>query len=131
MAMRRILAAAVLLLWSLGAAAQPSLLDGTSWSMRYRKARGLLPIWKADRLSFQEGRFADTECGSYGFEASPYAAAREGDGTVWTATQFNADGERAEWRGRLEGERMEGTLLWVKPDGESRLYRFSATRRED
>lgn len=101
-------------------------LDGTQWKMRFRSARSWLHIWKGDTLSFESGHFKSDECGSYGFHEAAYAAKRNDGSEVWTSTLYNADGERTDWEGILQGDHMKGTFTWSKPDGQTRTYKFSA-----
>lgn len=121
------LAALLVALSPLSAAAGE--LDGTRWKMRFRNASNWLPVWKADVMSFEDGRFRSSECASYGFAESPYGAAPAQEGEAWSATLFNADGERTDWKGVQKGDRMEGTFIWSTPDGQRREYKFRAKKR--
>jgi hypothetical protein len=101
-------------------------LEGSRWKMRFWAAASWIPFWKGDVMRFEKGRFTSSECASYGFAPAPYLEKAAKDGTTWTASQRNSDGERARWTGRLEGDRMSGELIWERPDGLTRRYRFSA-----
>lgn len=101
-------------------------LDGTIWKLRYRSATAWLPIWKADLIRFESGLFRSTECSAYGFREASYAFRRLQSGQRWTSTLFNEDGERADWEGVLDGDRMVGTFTWTRPDGRVRRFSFRA-----
>jgi hypothetical protein len=131
---RRTAAFTLLILWVALALVRPvpargAGLDGTQWKMRFRSAKAWLHIWKADIMRFADGKFDDTECGSYGFSEASYGLTDTGGRPVWRATRYNPDGERTDWEGVLEGDTMEGTFTWTRPDGQSRKYTFSAKRR--
>lgn len=113
----------------LPAGARGATLDGTLWKMRFRSAKAWLHVWKGDVLRFEHGKFADTECGSYGFEESAYGVQQQNGRRLWRATRFNRDGERTDWEGVIEGDRMRGSFTWSRPDGRSRRYTFKAKLR--
>ena len=119
------LVTAVLLL---PATARGAELDGTRWKMRFRSAKAWLHVWKADVMRFEDGKFGDTECGSYGFSESVYGLQQQDGRKVWRSTRYNSDGERVDWEGVVEGDKMTGTFTWSRPDGRKRTYAFSAKR---
>jgi hypothetical protein len=87
-------------------------------------------VCKGDLLRFENGSFADTECSSYGFDAAAYGVQQRNGRRTWHATRFNADGERVDWEGVVDGDRMTGTFTWARPDGQTRQYKFKARRRD-
>jgi hypothetical protein len=117
---------AAFLLAALNGAALAGGLDGTSWKLRYKSATGWIPIWKADKIRFESGVFHSSECSSYGFQEAGYALRRLRSGQRWSSTLYNEDGERADWEGVLEGDRMIGTFTWTRPDGRVRRFSFRA-----
>lgn len=121
--------AAALLLMLCSVSLRAADLDGTQWKMRFKSAKAWIPVWKADLIRFEGGRFRSNECASYGFGPASYGETARGGRKVWSSTLFNADGERTDWEGELLGDRMTGDFIWTRPDGHSRRYRFSASRR--
>jgi hypothetical protein len=123
-----ILKAVVTAVLLLPATARGADLDGTRWKMRFRSAKAWLHVWKGDLMLFEAGKFADRECDSYGFAQSPYGVQQRNGRRLWRATRFNPDGERVDWEGQVEGDRMTGSFTWSRPDGRSRTYKFKARR---
>lgn len=67
-----------------------------------------------DRMVFADGTFFSEECQRRcDFGAQPYTAWREGDTIHFTATLTCADAPQSvSWRGRVTGDRIEGSALW-------------------
>ncbi len=68
----------------------------------------------ADTLIFEQGRFRSTACDRYGYGDGPYRATTA-DGVL----DFEAETESAQygklrWKGRVSGERLDGTLTMIR-----------------
>ena len=80
-----------------------------------------------DEFVFKNGTFRSTACDAYGFSASPYTAATQGQAIAFSAhTVSKTDGKMA-WKGTVHGKAVEGTATWYKPGKEPKAYWFKGT----
>jgi hypothetical protein len=82
---------------------------------------------QTDRLIFEGGTFDSVECRQYGFAKVPYEASQDDeDDEVWT---FHAEARSekeglARWKGVVSGDRLKGTMEWIKDGQEPIRYEF-------
>ena len=105
-------------------------LDGSAWEVRVRRD-ALFSLSHRDTLIFDRGRFSSMHKMKDGFLPSSYDAQAERSGSVatWQAEIPGSDGSLLDWRGQVEGDRMEGTLVWTRKDGTARSYNFRGRRK--
>jgi len=78
-----------------------------------------------DTFIFVSGTFRSTACDEYGFNATPYTTTpEEGDVVVFDAVAFSEAEGAMTWHGRVDGEDLEGTVVWEKPGQEPIEYWF-------
>ena len=68
-----------------------------------------------DTLKFAAGRFRSLACDTYGFGDAPYVATAALDGSIsWTAETASAKEGKIQWKGKVKGDTLEGTYVWMK-----------------
>jgi hypothetical protein len=68
-----------------------------------------------DTLKFAAGRFRSQACDTYGFGDAPYVATTAPDGSIsWTAETASAKEGKIQWKGKVRGDKLEGTYVWIK-----------------
>jgi opacity protein-like surface antigen len=108
---RFIAAALACALLALPVAAQPaSPLDGKSFVVDLGP-KGKAADKKDDVLTFRDGRFHSRFCDKYGFGTGAYEAATDGAAVTFTTETVSESDGRLVWRGRVEGETIEGTIV--------------------
>jgi hypothetical protein len=72
---------------------------------------------KDEVLTFGDGRFHSKYCDKYGFGTAAYEAKADGGAIVFaTETVSESDG-RLVWRGRVQGDTIEGTIVHHRKPG--------------
>ena len=80
---------------------------------------------------FEGGRFDPLACHPLGFSAAPYQATAESGAVHFKAETLSETEGRMRWTGKVEGDRIEGTVLWLKT-GQAPIERwFSGTREAE
>lgn len=84
-----------------------------------------------DILFFDGGAFVSEACVPYGFGKAPYSATGEKDGVAWhcEVPSTKHQGEKLIWDGIVKGDKLTGTMLWVKADGKTITYSIQATKK--
>lgn len=99
-----------------------------AWDVRVRPKR-LIGFSRKDRLIFDRGRMISRRWLSDGFLPSGYNADEIAAGlATWEASLSGDDGSVARWAGRIEGDRIKGTLVVRLPDGRVSEYSFKGRR---
>ncbi len=81
-----------------------------------------------DTLTFANGRFRSLACDAYGFGDAPYVATTAPDGTIaWTAETASAKEGKIQWKGKVKGDKLEGTYVWIKAGQAPIEYWMKAT----
>ncbi len=82
----------------------------------------------SDRLYFYDATCASRMGQDYGFAISPYQA-RSSDGIIlWESTARSETEGTAVWKGKILGERIQGTLVWSKEGHQPVEYTFVGKR---
>ena len=116
--------ALVLLLPSVGFATDS--MEGTDWKLRPKSFAAKIVFWRFDHLSFRGGMFESRDWKAKGFSPAAFFSPKPGETVTWTATLTSSQAGKVVWEGRREGDRMEGTWTWRKPDGKSKTMPWSA-----
>jgi len=66
-----------------------------------------------DEYSFQAGKFHSVACDAYGFGPAPYQA-RKGDGIEFESQTVSETEGQMDWKGRVKGKSLVGTVVWTK-----------------
>jgi hypothetical protein len=103
-----------------------AVLDGTYWEMHFQPSKTILPFWKPATMRFDNGQFRSDDFVDYGFLPSSYDAKRLEAAVLWSSTMTTAKGDKTQWVGTWTGNRMEGTFMWIRPNGKVRQYRWEA-----
>ena len=94
-------------------------LDGTAWTVRV-KADSFLAFGHSDTLIFDEGRLTSANSAAKGFAPAGYVSS---EGGSWQASSEEEQGI-TQWQGTSHGDRIEGTMLRVSPNGRTKRYTF-------
>ena len=68
-----------------------------------------------DTLIFSNGRFRSMACEQYGYGDAPYKAVAEGGAIRFEADTHSPQYGKLEWKGLVRGERLESTVLSIRP----------------
>lgn len=104
-------------------------LDGSEWSVTLHETGLLRRGSREDVLRFHEGQLTADRRVAEGYLSSAYEASTSEDRLSWRATQTNLKGERLDWTGAGDAERMGGVLRVSRRDGKVVEYRWKAARR--
>ena len=105
-------------------------LDGIRWKIQITPdevARRAGEKPSKDTLVFKNGEMTSTACVKYGFKASPYTASQSGSSWSFTSEQVSAKQGKTAWSGTVNGETVNGTMVWTKPDGTTLHAAFAGT----
>jgi hypothetical protein len=101
-------------------------LDKTTWWVELRP-KGKTPA--PDVIVFEKGRFDSIACRAYGFGDATYQARAEGKAVTFRATTKSKSGETMEWKGKVEGKAISGTMVWKDAKGSSQEAAFSGKQQ--
>lgn len=104
-------------------------LDGSSWDVRLA-SRWFWPFGGRETLVFRRGRFEAERLAAARLLPPHYDAMPGGGATPWRVSAPAADGGTLEWEGRVDGDRIRGSMLWRRADGSVRRYGFRGRRRK-
>lgn len=108
--------------WAAAALAQAGALDGKTFAgamTEKGKAKG-----DKDTFIFKDGKFRSTACDSYGFTEAAYTAATKDGATSFEATTESPKEGTMKWKGAVRGDRIEGTVVWIKKGQADMDYTF-------
>jgi hypothetical protein len=104
---------------SVSYAAPAETLDGRRFRVTLTNVKNQ-KSWR-HRLVFKRGKFESLECRQYGFKKAAY----ELDGTTFSASPASRKGGTVVWKGKLDGDSVEGTMEWTRPGAEQAIrYTF-------
>lgn len=104
-------------------------LDGSEWVVVLHESGLLRGGSRGEILRFHEGQLTAERSVAEGYLSSAYHASSSDDRLSWRATQTNFKGERLDWTGAGDAERMAGLLRVSRKDGKVVEYRWKADRR--
>ncbi len=132
--MRRIVWLAVIaVLLCTGAMAEErvAVLDGTSWKVDVEPdnmAQGKGEKQFKETLTFADGNIT-VSAPKVGFEATPYSVSKAGEKDfTFKASRTSAGEGNSVWTGTVQGNNLEGKLIWTKNDGSVLTYTFKGTK---
>ena len=107
-------------------------LDGTKWIVKVTPDEVAVKKGEQafkDTLSFDKGNVEMSECVKDGFAASPYTVEKKGEGWAFETGQKSEKGDRSAWKGKIQGEKITGTMVWTKSDGSVVHYGFEGAKQ--
>ena len=81
-----------------------------------------------DEILFEDGKMTAAACASYGFGESSYELTN--NGTTLNST-MTTDGESIAWSANLVSGRLQGSVIWSKPNGATYHYSLRGDRSTD
>lgn len=104
-------------------------LDGKTFSVKINE-HGKDGEARDDVVIFKDGTFFSTDCEQYGFGAGPYEyRATDGVTMFITSTKSEKEGE-IQWEGKVEGDKISGTMIWSKPGQEPIFYKYKGSLKK-
>ena len=103
-------------------------MDGTAWDVSLKR-QSLFAFSHRHTLTFESGSLTVTGPTASAAQTG-YAARAAGSGalTVWESQTSDGRGGDYQWRGLVRGDRIEGTLLWLRPNGTVKRYAFTGAK---
>lgn len=83
-----------------------------------------------DELIFKDGTFFSTDCEQYGFGAAPYEARSKGDTVLFKSTLTSEKEGKAEWEGKVTGDKIKGSFIWSKEGQDSITYGYEGSLKQ-
>lgn len=123
--------ASILLCTGAVAAERVAVLDGTSWKVDVEpdsmaKDKGEHQF--KETMTFAEGRVSLTSP-RVGFGASPYSVTKTGEKDVTFKAERFGEGEgRSVWTGTINGNNLDGKLIYTKFDGAVLTYTIKGNK---
>ena len=110
---------------------QVAVLDGTSWKINVEPD----PVTKdtgethfKDTLTFADGKIS-LSAPKVGFWASPYSVSKTGEKNYTFKAERASEGEGTSiWTGVVDGDKIEGKLIWTKNDGAVLTFAFKGDK---
>lgn len=81
-----------------------------------------------DEMVFTGGKVTMTACVPYGFAPSDYKSDKAGEGWSFETTQASESSGTSEWKAKMTGDAVKGTLTWKKGKGEVYHYTFEGKK---
>lgn len=104
-------------------------LDGKTFSIKINE-HGKDGEARDDTVIFKDGKFLSKDCEQYGFGAAPYEhRAQHGVTLFITGTKSEKEGE-IQWEGKVEGDNISGTMIWMKPGQEAVFYKYEGSLKK-
>jgi hypothetical protein len=123
--LRILLAAVAMLPIGLAAHAAVPTLDGKTFTGAMMEQGQQKPIH--DTFVFQNGKFESTACDRYGFGSAAYTSKPDGSFEVTTTSPTEGT---MRWQGRVTGDRIDGTAVWLKPGKAPVRYTIQGTLKK-
>lgn len=104
-------------------------IDGTAWDVKVKQEGFFHWTSRPETLVFHGGKLVIAGEVAQGYSPTLYETKDEGPATAFTLV-LNAEGhDPVEWSGRVEGSRIQGSMVVHARDGRTRRYRFSGARK--
>ena len=69
-----------------------------------------------DDFVFKDGTFISTACAGFGFKPAAYTTKQDGKRLLFDATNETDNGVHMHWKGSIQGDHLEATADWLRPD---------------
>lgn len=69
-----------------------------------------------DDFVFKDGKFISTACAGFGFKPAAYSVKQDGKHLQFSAENKTEAGVRMIWQGTIDGDRLEATSQWLRPN---------------
>ena len=105
-------------------------IDGTAWDVKVKQDGFFHWSSSSDTLVFHSGKAVIAGEIAKGYSPALYDSKSEDGATAFTLTLDGVDGrDPVEWSGRVEGERINGSVVVRGRDGSTRRFTFSGARK--
>ena len=106
-------------------------MDDSAWDIKVKRDAFFSFSSRRDTLIFEDGEFTSAGSIARGFSSAPYSASGDSEeSTSWKAEMEDGEMGVMNWRGKVTGDRIEGSAVWLTKKGAVRRYRFKGTRKE-
>jgi hypothetical protein len=104
-------------------------IDGTAWDVKVKQEGFFHWSSQSDTLIFHQGKAVIASEIAKGYSPALYESKAEEGATAFSLI-LDGDGRDAvEWSGRVEGERIAGSVVVRSPDGRTQRFTFSGARK--
>jgi hypothetical protein len=100
-------------------------LDGTKWQVTL-DVKGQKPM--PDTLGFEKGRFDSVACHPMGFGNGAYKAKQAKNAWTFAASTKSPKKGTMLWKGKVEGDKISGTLDWKNEKGKMMKATYSGNK---
>lgn len=97
-------------------------LDGKTFQVTVTDPQGK---GEPDTITFAAGQLDSVGCQKYGFPKAPYKVTKSGSAVTFSSEAKSAKEGMNKWEGKVEGDKIEGTLVWTKPGQAPISYKFN------
>ena len=80
-----------------------------------------------DDFVFKDGTFISTACQGFGFKPAAYTTRQEGKRLLFDAINETDNGVHMHWKGAIQGDHLEATADWLRPDQPVVQFRAQAS----
>lgn len=120
----RLIIASLLVAPVFALAADASNIDGKTYTgtlTKHGESQG-----DPDDFVFKDGKFISTACAGFGFKPANYTATQDGKQIQFTALSETDNGVRMQWKGSIEGDKLQATAQWMRPNQQPVEFRAKA-----
>ena len=80
-----------------------------------------------DDFVFKDGQFISTACAGFGFKPASYNITQDGARMQFSAENKTDAGVRMLWKGTIEGDHLQATAQWMRPEEPIVEFRANAS----
>lgn len=104
-------------------------IDGTAWDVKVKQDGFFHWSSQSDTLIFHRGKALIAGEIAKGYEPALYDSKAEDGATSFSLVLAGDGRDPVEWSGRVEGERIEGSVVVRGRDGRTQRFTFSGARK--
>src|ERR1700758_2038120 len=104
-------------------------IDGTAWDVKVKQDGFFHWSSSVDTLIFHGGKAVIAGEIAKGYAPAVYDSKTEGEATAFSLVLGGDDRDAVEWSGRVEGERIAGSVVVHGRDGRTQRFTFSGERK--
>jgi hypothetical protein len=104
-------------------------IDGTAWDVKVRQDGFFHWSSQNDTLIFHRGKAVIASEIAKGYSPALYDSKSEDGATAFTLVLGGDGRDAVEWSGRVEGERINGSVVVRGRDGRTQRFTFSGARK--
>jgi hypothetical protein len=119
-----LLLSGIFLAVNLHAQQSKNMLDGKTFSIQLMKAG---TVDSKESLVFENGKMDPLQCHQYGFSATAYQGKNQAGLYTFKTVSLSEKEGTMTWQGKINGDQIDGTVVWTKKGQEPIQYTFKGT----